>query len=49
MAETRSAMLNIRVKPELRDRLEEAAKAAGLAPSAYARRVLAEHLSKPRP
>ena len=48
MADTRSAVLNLRVKPELKDRLERDAEAEGLTASAVARRILAQHYaSKP--
>ena len=39
----RTAVLNIRLRPELRDALEELANAEDLTISAYARRVLARH------
>jgi len=41
--QNRSALLHIRVVPELRDRIENEARLLNIAPSALARKILATH------
>lgn len=44
--DTRSALLHVRVKPQLREMIEREAEASNTKPSAVIRRILAYHYEK---
>jgi hypothetical protein len=44
--ETRSALIHVRVKPQLREMIEREAQAANIKPSALVRKILAYHYER---
>jgi len=44
--QNRTELLHVRVKPELRARIEHEASTLNIAPSAFVRKVLAEHFMR---
>ena len=45
--DTRSSLLHVRVKPALRERIEDEAREQGVVPSVVIRKILAAHYEKP--